>query len=136
MLKLSIPIINGSNGRFGFKNLSGYPLIVLLDSLIHFFLLNGKMTFLKSARIVPSITMLLNLMLRSCHNICNSVDKPLVLSLHIISLEIWHPIIIIRRSPQSITPSGFNHGFTLSQISVVPSFVLKVQKLLCFLYVH
>lgn len=111
MLKLSIPIINSSNRRFCLKHLCRNPLIALLNRLIHLFLFNSKMTFSKSSRIISRIPMFLYLVLRPSHYSSNSVDQPLILSLHIISFEVRHAIVLIRRCPRRLSPSGFDHRF-------------------------
>ena len=61
MLKLSIPVIDGSNGRFGFEYLGCYSLVSLFDGLVHFFLLDGEVTFPEGAWIIPGVAMFLDL---------------------------------------------------------------------------
>ena len=134
--EMFIPVINGANRWLGLQHLVRNPLIILLDGLIHLFLLDRKVTLAGRSWIVPRVSMFLYLVPGPCHYVCYSVDKSFVLSLHIVSLEIWLVVVILGSGPGCRTPPGFDHGFYLFEISVVPGFVLKVQEFLCFFYVH
>ena len=95
MLKLSIPVIDGSNGRFDFEYLGCYSLVSLFDGLVHFFLLDGEVTFPEGAWIIPGVAMFLDLVFGSSHDGGNSIDESLILSFHLISFEVWHSIVVI-----------------------------------------
>ena len=134
--EMFIPIINGANRWLGLQHLVRNPLVILLDGLIHLFLLYREVTLAGRSWIVPRVSMFLYLVPGTCHYVCYSVDKSLVLSLHIVSLEIWLVVVVLGSGPGCWTPPGFDHGFYLFEISVVPGFVLEVQEFLCFFYVH
>ena len=134
--EMFIPVINGANRRLGLQYLMRNPLVILFDGLIHLFLLYREVALAGSSRIVPRISVLLYLVPRPCHYICYSVDKSLVLSLHVVSLEIWLVVVVLGSGPGCRTPPGFDHRFYLFEVGVVPGFVLEVQKFLCFFYVH
>ena len=70
MLKLPIPILNGSNRWPSLQYLSSYSFIIFFNILITFFLFNSEMTFPKSASIITCISMFLYLIFRTSHYLC------------------------------------------------------------------
>ena len=133
---MSIPVINGANRWLGLQHLMRNPFIILLDGLIHLFLLYCEVTLAGSSGIVPRIPVFLYLVFGACHYLCYSVYESLVLSLHVVSLEIWLVVVVFGSGPGCRAPPGFDHGFYLFEVGVVSSFVLEVQEFLCFFYVH
>ena len=134
--EMFISVINGANRWLGLQHFVGNPLVILLDSLIHLFLLYCEVALSGSSGIVPRVSVFLYLVPGPCHYVCYPVDESLILSLHVISLEIWLVVVVLGSGPGCRTPPGFDHRFYLFEVGVVPGFVLEVQEFLCFFYVH
>ena len=94
------------------------------------------MTLTKSARVVPRVSMLFDLIPGPCHDICDAIDETFILPLHIISFEVGYFLVIFRVGERRGLSSRLDHRFDPSKVSIVPSLILKVHELLCFLDVH
>ena len=136
MLKLLVPIINGANGWLCFQYFRCNSFIILLNIFIWSFLLDCKMTFSESTRVVSRVSMFFDLVLGPSHDVSYTINKTLILSLHIISFEVWYFLIIFRIGERRGLSSSPDHRLHSFQISIMPSLILKVQELLCFLDVH
>jgi hypothetical protein len=72
----------------------------------------------------------------SSHYISYAVDDTFILFLKLVSLEegcsVWITIVGVRDG----VPLCFDSWFGMPKIGVVPSFVLKIEKLLCFFDIH
>ena len=134
--KMLIPVIDGADGGFGLEYFSGDALVILIDGLIHLFLLDCEVTFAKTAWVVASIAVFLDLVAWACHDIGDAVDESLILTLHIVFFEVGHFFVVFGKGPGGWTTAGFDHGSDISEIGVVAGFILKVEELLCLLYVH
>jgi hypothetical protein len=110
-------------------------MIALMNMLLGLTLFDDEVTTRLEWTIIASIAMLLDLAMRTTHDIRDSIDKTLVTSLHIIALKIRYTIILFERTMCAPTMSN-NSRFCLTQVMVMTSLVLKVYELLRLLDIH
>ena len=134
--KMSSPALNRTNRRLYIKHFMSKLMVSLIYSLLLLFLFNSEMAFRYKTVIISGISLLLNLNFRSCHDFSYSVNKSLVLSLQIISFEVRNMAALRSWRVRNSGSMGFYCWSCLSEVRVVPSFVLKVNELVSFFNIH
>ena len=81
--------------------------------------------------------MLLYLRLVARHDITDAIDDSLILFFELITLYVCHFAAFLDWRKTSLAISVcFNRRFSASEVGVVPSFALKVDKLFCLFDIH
>jgi hypothetical protein len=136
VLELSIPVLDGADGRLDLQNLLGYLFVAMVDRFTLFFMLNGEVAFAFKASIVARVSLLLDLIARPSHNFSDAVDESLIASLHIVLLKIGLLARFITLRPGLRIAACLDHRFNIPQVGVVACLVLKIKEFLCLFDIH